>query len=79
LGGEEARVRIFIGLPVVFSLVHLFGLQFFGFDNIERLIQKRHNTEVITYMKTIYGPNWKKFEKEIRKFKMLPEEVESIR
>ena len=77
--GDQIRVRIFIGLPIVFSLVHLFGLRLFGFDNIERLIQKRHNTELITYMKTVYGPNWKKFENEIRNFKMLPEELQPIK
>lgn len=63
IGNEELRVKIFIGLPMLLNLVHLFGLRYFGFDNVERLIQRRDNTEVITYMKTVYGPKWKKFEK----------------
>ncbi len=59
--GEEIKVRIYIGIPILTSIVHFIGLQYFGFDNIERLIANRDHNEVIRFMKTVYGKNWKKF------------------
>ena len=59
--GEEIKVRIYIGIPILTSIVHFIGLQYFRFDNIERLIANRDHNEVIRFMKTVYGKNWKKF------------------
>lgn len=31
---ENIKLRIFIGIPILTSAVHLFGLRYLGFDNI---------------------------------------------
>lgn len=60
--------------------MHWIGLNSrFGFDNIERLIERREHNEVIRFMKLIYGKKWKKYEKEMRNFKMLPVEIPAIK
>lgn len=73
-------MRIYIGLPIITSLVHWIGVSSrFGFDNIERLIERRDHNEVIRFLKMIYGKNWKKYEQEVRSFKMMPIEIPTIK
>ena len=57
------QVSIFIGLPLMNCLVHLLGLRFFGFDNIERLIETRDHGGVVKFMQRMYGKQWRKYEK----------------
>ena len=54
---------IFIGFPILMSLVHIFGLSYLGFDNIERLIEEKDYEKVVKFMKRMYGKHWKKYDK----------------
>ena len=49
-------------------------MEYFGLDNIERLIQDKEVKKVVKFMKRMYGNEWKIYDQEIRDFKMIPVE-----
>lgn len=69
---HEIMLKLFIGIPILTSLVHLLGLSMFGTDSIERLIESRNQIKYTKLLKRIYGKEWANFENEIRQFKMTP-------
>jgi MFS family permease len=74
---DEAALRWLIGIPLTCLLVHIAILFLFPYDTLERHILRRENLKVRGFLKMVYGPNWKAFEREIREHKIIPVEIEA--
>lgn len=58
---------IYLGLPLINNFIHILFITLLRFDNISSLIEAKNDTQIIKYLKFMFGREWKKFEGEMRK------------